>query len=321
VLAGAVAVVLAAAGVGGWLVFGPDGKKPPRKNTATAVDPGALPKDPLVVRIDRQSGWPDKCYGSIGILTPTTTTAKYVLPGSSTCDILPRWSPDRESIAFTRSTSQAVNELWVMNADGSNPRMITNMMSGRSRVAWSPDGKKIAFVAKVGTGRQIDVVSVAAPHTLLQLTSDNAFKDDPAWCGKRVAFWSKPTGGFQTIYTIDAARPETNPATDRVQVTNVSHDVNDPSFSPDCKQMAYTDQRSTADRHIWITTADGKGPAKQLTSNSTRDMDATWSPDGTWIAVARGSTELPSIWAIRVKDGHEQRISPDKGYMAHPDWS
>ncbi|HZE31388.1 MAG TPA: hypothetical protein VE198_08125, partial [Actinoallomurus sp.] len=180
-----------------------------------------------------------------------------------------------------------------------------------------PDGKKLAFVAKVGAERQIDVVTVASPHSLLQLTMDDALKDDPAWCGSRVAFWSKRTGGTQTIYTTDAAIP----GKDRTQVTDVPHDVNDPSFSPDCGQMAYTDQPTKDERHIWITTADGKGPARQLTSDSTRDMDATWSPDGTWIAVARGATALPSIWAIRVKDGHEQRISPQQGNMAHPDWS
>ncbi|GAB2805307.1 hypothetical protein GCM10027176_07790 [Actinoallomurus bryophytorum] len=315
VLAGAVVVVLAAGAVTGWLAFRPDDKKP--SGTTTAAGPAPLPDDPLVVRIDRQPGWPDKCYGSIGKLVPTTAKASYVLARNDTCDILPRWSPDRKKIAFTRSTGLAVNELWVMNADGSGAAMVTNQMSGRSRVAWSPDGKKIAFVAKAGTGRQIDVVDVAAPHSTLRLTTDDAFKDDPAWCGSRVAFWSRRTGGLQTIFTVDAATPGKG----RVQVTHVDHDVNDPSFSPDCKQMAYTDQPTKDTRHIWITTADGKGTARQLTSDSTRDMDATWSPDGTWIAVARGATALPSIWAIRVSDRHEQRISPSQGNMAHPDWS
>jgi predicted Ser/Thr protein kinase len=318
VLAGGVAVVLAGAAVTGWLVFGQDDKKPRKSaTTATTAGPAPLPNDPLVVRLDRQTGWPGRCYGSIGKLSPVTATATYVFRTNTTCDILPRWSPKRQSIAFTRSTSLALNELWVTNADGSQPKMITAQMAGRSRVAWSPDGKKIAFVAKVGTGRQIDVVTVADPGSLLQLTTDDTFKDDPAWCGSRVAFWSRRTGGTQQIYTVDA----TTPGKARTQVTNVDHDVNDPSFSPDCTQMAYTDQPSKDARHIWITTADGKGPARPLTSDSTRDMDATWSPDGTWIAVARGATAFPSIWAIRVKDRHEQRISPEQGYMAHPDWS
>jgi Tol biopolymer transport system component len=315
VLAGAVAAVLAAGAVTGWLAFGPDDKKP--TGTRTSAGPAALPDDPLLVRIDRQPGWPATCYGSVGTLAPVTTKATYLVQNQNTCDLLPRWSPDRQKIAFTRSTSLTLNEVWVMNADGSGARMLNSQMAGRGRVAWSPDGKKIAFVAKAGAGRQIDVITIASPASPLQLTSDDTLKDDPAWCGSRVAFWSKATGGTQTIYTVDAATPGKG----RVQVTNFDHDVNDPAFSPDCKQMAYTDQPTKGARHIWITTADGKGPAGQLTSNGTRDMDATWSPDGTWIAVVRGATALPSIWAVRVADHHEQRISPQQDNVAHPDWS
>jgi Tol biopolymer transport system component len=316
VLAGAVAAVLAAGAVTGWLVFGPDdGKKP--TGTRTSAGPAALPDDPLLVRIDRQPGWPAKCYGSVGTLAPGTTKATYLVQNQDTCDLLPRWSPDRKKIAFTRSTSLTLNEVWVMNANGSGARMLNNQMAGRGRVAWSPDGKKIAFVAKAGAGRQIDVITIASPSSPLRLTTDDTLKDDPAWCGNRVAFWSKATGGTQTIYTVDAATPGKG----RVQVTNLDHDVNDPAFSPDCKRMAYTDEPTKGTRHIWITTADGKGPASQLTSNGTRDMDATWSPDGTWIAVVRGATALPSIWAVRVSDHHEQRISPQQDNVAHPDWS
>ncbi|MDN3359663.1 protein kinase [Actinomadura sp. DC4] len=313
-LAGAAAVVVVAAAVTGWFVLkSGDGDKPSSKGSAAG--PAPLPSDPLVVRIDRKPGWPSQCYGSIGTLVPTTTVAKTVFDDADKCDILPRWSPDRKSIAFTRATA-AANELWVGNADGSGTRMITNQMSGRSRVAWSPDGKRIAFLAKVGTGRQIDVVTLSNPSALLQLTNDNSGKDDPAWCGSRVGFWSDRTG-TQQIYTVDANKAG-GPA---IQVTKADHDVNDPSFSPDCKQMAYTDQPAKTDRHLWITAANGLGTPRQLTSDATRDMDATWSPNGAWIAFARGATEKPSIWAIRTNGKDEQQISPKNQFMAHPDWS
>jgi serine/threonine protein kinase/Tol biopolymer transport system component len=315
ILAGAAAVVVVAAAVTGWLVMKDDDKKSPAKGGSVA-GPAPLPSDPLVVRIDRQPGWPKTCHGSIGTLVPTTNVATTVLNDSDKCDILPRWSPDRKSIAFTRA-SGTVNELWVANADGSGtPRMITSQMAGRSRVAWSPDGKKIAIVAKAGTGRQIAVVTLANPNTPLQLTNDGSGKDDPAWCKTRVGFWSDRSG-TQQIYTVDATKPG-GPA---IQVTKADHDVNDPSFSPDCTQMAYTDQPTKNDRHLWITAANGQGTPRQLTSDATRDMDATWSPNGAWIAFARGATEQPSVWAIRTNGKDEKRLSPAGRYMAHPDWS
>jgi hypothetical protein len=312
VLAGATVIVVAA-GLTGWLLR-PDGDKPGR--TVAAAGPAALPADPLLVRIDRQPGWPKQCHGAVGKLVPTTGTATFLLQDDGQCDILPRWSPDRRQIAFTRDAG-GVYQLYVTNADGSGqPALITDQMAMRNRVAWSPDGKKIAIVAKAGGIRQISVVTVSAPHSLVQLTADGSEKDDPAWCGDRVAFWSKRTG-TQQIYTVDARTPKT--AT--TQVTNADHDVNDPAFSPDCTQMAYTDQPTKDARHIWVTAADGRGRPRRLTTDATRDMDPTWSPNGTWIAFARGVTPQPSIWAIRVADRHEQRLSPTGQNVGHPDWS
>jgi Tol biopolymer transport system component len=312
-LAGATVVVVAAA-VTGWLVLRPDDDKPGR--TVAVAGPAALPADPLLVRIDRRPGWPKRCYGAIGRLAPTTATATFLLQDAGQCDILPRWSPDRRRIAFTRDAG-GVYQLFVMNADGSGqPTLITDRMALRNRVAWSPDGRRIAIVVKAGGIRQISAVTVSAPHSLVQLTTDDAEKDDPTWCGDRVAFWSKRTG-TQQIYTVDTRTPKATPT----RVTYADNDVNDPAFSPDCTQLAYTDQPTKDARHLWITTADGRGRPRRLTSDATRDMDPTWSPNGTWIAFARGVTPQPTIWAIRVADRHEQRLSPSGRYIGHPDWS
>ncbi|MFB9839945.1 TolB family protein, partial [Actinoallomurus acaciae] len=304
-----------AAALTGWLVLGDDRGRP--SGAGAGSGPAPLPSEALLVRIDRQSGWPGRCHGSIGRLVPATRVATKVISDDDKCDILPRWSPDRKQIAFTRSVSTTVNELWITNADGTGtPRMITNIIDGRTRTAWSPDGKKIAIVAKTPSGRQIAVVTLAHPETPLRLTDDGDGKDDPAWCGSRIAFWSKKTG-TQQIYTVDAGTAG-GPWT---QVTHDAHDVNDPSFSPDCRTMAYTEQPTRDARHIWLTPSDGTGTPHQLTSNATRDMDATFSPNGAWIATARGETARQSIWAIRVDGTGAVPVSSGNLGIAHPDWS
>ncbi|WP_329237913.1 serine/threonine-protein kinase [Actinoallomurus sp. NBC_01490] len=315
VLLAAVAAVVVAAAVTGWLVTRDDGGKP--SGATAGAGPAPLPSDALLVRIDRQSGWPSRCHGSIGRLVPTTRVATKVISDDDKCDILPRWSPDRKQIAFTRNVSATVNELWITNADGSGtPRMITNIIDGRTRTAWSPDGRKVAIVAKTPSGRQIAVITLARPQTPLLLTGDGDDKDDPAWCGSRIAFWSTKSG-TQQIYTIDAAT-----AGGRwTQVTHDDHDVNDPSFSPDCKTMAYTEQPTKDARHVWLTPSDGTGTPRRLTSEATRDMDATFSPDGAWIATARGETAHQSIWAIRVDGTGAVPVSSGDLGIAHPDWS
>jgi len=65
----------------------------------------------------------------------------------------PTWSPDGKQIAFSSNRDpDGKYKIWVMNADGSNQRRLTDihgtsnpLFYGDSGPAWSPDGSKILF--------------------------------------------------------------------------------------------------------------------------------------------------------------------------------
>ncbi len=57
----------------------------------------------------------------------------------------PVWSPDGTKIAFARwNINSRFVEIFVMNADGSDQRRLTQSREDHSP-SWSPDGTKIAF--------------------------------------------------------------------------------------------------------------------------------------------------------------------------------
>jgi len=62
-------------------------------------------------------------------------------------DYDPAWSPDGSKITFTRGINcfgdECDPQLWVVNADGSNPTKLADIFAYTS--AWSPDGTKIIF--------------------------------------------------------------------------------------------------------------------------------------------------------------------------------
>ncbi|WP_051362338.1 PD40 domain-containing protein [Solimonas soli] len=67
------------------------------------------------------------------------------LTDSPAIDTEAAWSPDGRSIAFTSDRS-GTPQIWLMNADGSEQRMLTR--EGQNmRPRWSPDGKSIAHVS------------------------------------------------------------------------------------------------------------------------------------------------------------------------------
>jgi hypothetical protein len=71
------------------------------------------------------------------------------LTNNQTGDSNPAWSPDGSKITFTRACqhnrcpTQQPPHIWVVNADGSNPTQLTDILAYGS--AWSPDGTKIIF--------------------------------------------------------------------------------------------------------------------------------------------------------------------------------
>ena len=107
-------------------------------------------------------------------------TGETLLPAQG---IDPSWSPDGSKIAVTGGIN--VDDVWVMNADGSAPRELiaNNSWSGSPKPAWSPDGTKIVFArGRLPADPQTEIVVANADGTgLRQLTDHPAFDGDPDW--------------------------------------------------------------------------------------------------------------------------------------------
>jgi len=118
-----------------------------------------------------------------------------------------RFSPDGNQIAFIKTpdtqTPFTVGELWVMDADGANPRKLADADAGHGYAAnWSPNGKQIAFVVRENPqDENADQMSEALisniylinveTDALNQVTNfDNGHVETPLWSydGNTLAF-------------------------------------------------------------------------------------------------------------------------------------
>jgi Tol biopolymer transport system component len=74
------------------------------------------------------------------------------LTNSPDSDEHPIWSPNGKYIAFQRGNFKLkkVYNVWVMDADGSNQRKITDCVYDCQQPAWSRDGKKIVYRKALG---------------------------------------------------------------------------------------------------------------------------------------------------------------------------
>jgi dipeptidyl aminopeptidase/acylaminoacyl peptidase len=92
----------------------------------------------------------------------------------------------------------SVADLWLITLDGSSaPRRLTATAGGESGPAWSPDGTRLAFSAKRGTGEeekaQIHVLAMDGPGESVRITDLSTGASNPKWSpdGSMIAFESR----------------------------------------------------------------------------------------------------------------------------------
>ncbi|MET0425454.1 MAG: Hsp70 family protein [Actinoplanes sp.] len=323
VIIGALSVALLAGGTTVVLALTRDNDKaadPDAAATTPAAPPSAaatdtpveLPTARILVRVDTGGESPPARKSKIYFITPGRDD-RVELPGSETGDVLPKWSNDRKQIALTHVNDDGkTTDIYLMNADGSNRRKVLDDAGGE--VSWSADDQKIAFMRK----NQVWTLNLDGSGDTTQLTRSSVKKDDAVWspAGSTIIYW-RDDGGVKQLYELDVAAPK-EPGR-RITGPEVGP-ANDPAFSPDGSQILYTRELAggtTSD--IWMVDTTGEN-AHKVTSNPDREMDATWSPDGTWFAFVRGAYTKPTIVVAR-PDGSDEQLLTRKGVReGHPCW-
>jgi len=95
------------------------------------------------------------------------------------------WSPDCSKIVFT-SDREGNRDIYVMNANGTDERMLTDRVSNYASPSWSPDGSKIVFVDTYPNLLAIyvpnDIFIINADGTgMKNLTRDTNNNKFPVW--------------------------------------------------------------------------------------------------------------------------------------------
>ena len=106
-------------------------------------------------------------------------------------------------IAFV-SERDGTRQIYVMDADGGNPRNLTNNDFHNWDPSWSPNGKRIAFTSRRAGDLEIYVMDADGSNRR-RLTEDRHYDRFPSWSpdSKRIAFVSEREGHGK-IYMMDA---------------------------------------------------------------------------------------------------------------------
>jgi TolB protein len=257
--------------------------------------------------------------------TPTTTrSAPQVTPTALTSAATPTDAPVLfDSFDGTAVESTIDLEIFVMNADGSGQRQLTNAPDQmNASPIWSPDGRSIAFTRWMEQSGALMVMD-AAGENVRQLTDFAA--SGAAWSpdGRRIVFASGHgyAGEYPQIYVVDASGGEPLRLTSHVNVPTLTLSTGNgsPAWSPDGRQIAFVADQIDGPSEIHVMNADGTD-VRRLTDSPDRKAGPTWSPDGTRLAFWT-DFEGVDVWVMRA-DGSEQRnLTDSPSYEVEPVWS
>lgn len=216
------------------------------------------------------------------------------------------------------------SEIHVMNADGSEQIRLTHGAANNLHPAWSPDGRRIAFISEPqGNKAQVHLMN-ADGSAGKRLTQPDKHHFAPSWApdGKRIAFHAagedKPG-----LFSIDADSGKvTRLADSNMGMYSDQKDAARSSWSPDGKRIAFTARRD--DLEIRLFNPQEPGKAAPLWQGQGKDRHyymPAWSPDGKRIAFVSRRDGNAEIYVIDADGANPKRLTDNAAPDLWPAWS
>jgi len=201
-------------------------------------------------------------------------------------------------IAYVTSTGLGKDqrfELVVADADGHGPQSIVGSPEPLLSPAWSPDGRKLAYVSFEQGNSAIYMQDVSTGAREL-LSSGKGINGAPAFSpdGRKLALTLSRTGNPE-IYIRDMATGRTDQITQHWSIDT------EPAWSPDGRHVYFTSDRGGRPQ-IYKVPVTGGSP-ERVTLEGEYNARASIAPDGRKIAVAqgRGNEYRIAVWDIEAE--------------------
>lgn len=212
-------------------------------------------------------------------------------------EVQPRFSPDGSRIAFTSDRGGGDN-IWLMNADGSDKRQVTKeKFRLLNQPTWSPDGRFIAAKKHFTTGRSAGTGEVWLYHVsggsgvaLVERASEQLQKElgEPIYApdGSAIYYTRNVTPGpifeyaqdsTQSMFEIERYDLKTGKVT--TAVSGYGGSVR-PNPSPDGKLLSFV-RRDKDQSQLWVKNLE-TGEERMIYGDLDLDMQETWAVYGVY---------------------------------------
>jgi TolB protein len=187
--------------------------------------------------------------------------------------ISPDFSPDGRQIVFANRPADATTSIWMVKRDGSDPHLFYAGSGPIVAVAWSPNGKTLAYAMQLDIPNQYEIflINLDGSNQRRLTNGLSGIGGSISWSPDSASLLisAGPVGGKE-IYRVDVA---SGAAT---QITNGGNNAA-PSWSPDGHYIVFNSPRNANQSDIFIMNADGSSQ-RQVTNDPEPDWQPRWEP-------------------------------------------
>ncbi|EIM04860.1 MULTISPECIES: Tol-Pal system beta propeller repeat protein TolB [Rhodanobacter] len=182
--------------------------------------------------------------------------------------------------------------LIVADSDGYNPQVVARSKESLLTPAWSPDGRKLAYVSFESGNSSIYVQDITTGSRQLVESHPRGINGAPAWSpdGSKLAVALSYVGNLELFVLDVASRRET-------RLTNSLSIDTEPVWAPDGQSIYFTSDRSGRPQ-IYQVPASG-GTPQRISFQGQSNLNADVSYDGKQIAMVQGNG---NVYRIAIMD-------------------
>ena len=256
------------------------------------------------------------------VLISTETGEKRQLsspPAESIGDNTPAFAPDGRQLAFSRMSGQGVEDIYLVAAEGGEPRQLTFDNRFITDLNWTADGREIVFISDRGgdTGLWRVSASGGTPERLMTAVGYNITRLSISRQGHRLAYSQMFIDS--NIWRVELAGTKRKVSAPTMLISSSKPDYA-PQYAPDGKRITFRSDRSGSSE-IWASEADGSSPVKLTNFGGPHAGAPCWSPDGKQIAFDARPEGNADIFVISAEGGRPRRLTEDPAEEIAPSWS